>query len=116
MNQQMRITPTLTANAAQTAHLSSRRAAQEGTARSIEVRRAALEGLLAMVTTHEAELAAALAEDMGRSAAEAWTSELTTVEGEAHHALANLDKWARPEKASVPFKLWPARARIQYEP
>ena len=81
-----------------------------------EARRDALVAFAEITARHEADMADALHRDMGRGAAEAWTSELTTLSGEIDHALANLKNWMKPERASVPVKMWPAKASIRHEP
>ena len=90
--------------------------ARSGTLLGRSARRMALETMRDMVDSFEADMAGALQADMGRGAAEAWTSELTTLVGEIDHALSNLKSWMKPEKARVPVKLWPAKASIRYEP
>ena len=94
----------------------AKEAALAGRLNTYGARRDALLAFKRMAEDGEAIMAEAIALDMGRSANEAWTSELTTLQGEIDHALANLKSWMKPAEASVPFILKPARAAIRWEP
>ena len=102
------------AREAATAHATARAHAEAMV--PVEARRATLSGMLELVRCEERALAEALTQDMGRGVAEAWTSELITVAGEAAHALKHVARWMKPERAPVPFQLRPARARIEWHP
>ena len=57
-----------------------------GQTRSYEWRRAQLEGIVRMVTEREAELATALAADLGRTPHETWFGDIASTVGEAEYA------------------------------
>src|SRR5699024_9298174 len=75
-----------------------------------------LRGLRRMLTEERAVFEQALKEDLGKSPAEAHTTELGFVVGEIDHMLKNLNSWLRPRRVSVPMALAPARARTVREP
>ena len=107
---------TASTSSASEAWLVARGASDKAHLRTFEARRAALESLRSLFRANETRMAEALHADMGRSAAEAWTAELTTLDGEIGHALKHLGAWTKHARAGVPLKLWPARASIRYEP
>jgi coniferyl-aldehyde dehydrogenase len=60
---------------------------------------------------------AAIRADFGhRSAHENLISEAMVTLAEVDHALRHLRRWARPQRAAVGWKLWPATAELRYEP
>ena len=87
-----------------------------GHTKPIEWRRAQLRGLRRMLTEERAVFEQALKEDLGKSSAEAHTTELGFVVGEIDHMLKNLKSWLRPRRVSVPMALAPAKARTIREP
>jgi aldehyde dehydrogenase (NAD+) len=87
-----------------------------GRTRPVEWRLAQLNGLERMVNEHEADIAAALADDLGRSAAEAWISDIMPSLGEVTYARKHLKAWMRPRRTRLPLNQLPARGWIQYEP
>ncbi|MGD9755002.1 MAG: aldehyde dehydrogenase family protein [Acidimicrobiia bacterium] len=93
-----------------------RAGARAGVVRSVEQRRAQLQGLRRLLVDGEDTLLAALHADLGKSATEAYATEIGFTLGELDHALAHLDAWMAPEKVRVPLHLRPARARIVREP
>jgi aldehyde dehydrogenase (NAD+) len=84
--------------------------------RSLDWRRAQLRGIVRLVTEREKELSAALADDLGRPAFEAWLADLAPVLTEAEFALKHLNSWAKPTRVKVPLVVQPGRAWYQYEP
>ena len=84
--------------------------------RPLEWRRAQLSALVRLVEEREKDFAAALAEDLGRPAFEAWVADLAPVVAEAKHALKQLPKWAKPKRVKVPLSVQPGKAWYQYEP
>jgi aldehyde dehydrogenase (NAD+) len=62
------------------------------------------------------ELERALAEDLGKPAAEAQVSEIGVVRAELDHALRHVRRWARSTRVGVPYALAPASARVVPEP
>ncbi|BBY81214.1 aldehyde dehydrogenase family protein [Mycolicibacterium pulveris] len=64
----------------------------------------------------EPAIAAALAEDLGRSAAEAWLGDITSTKGEAAYARRHVRKWMRRPRQSLPLAQLPGRGWVQYDP
>ncbi|WP_406377376.1 aldehyde dehydrogenase family protein [Streptomyces sp. NBC_00197] len=58
-----------------------------------------------LLTAHGEELAAALHEDLGKSSAEAFRTEIDFTVREIDHTLEHLDDWLLPEPAPVPAHL-----------
>lgn len=80
-------------------------------------RRERLEGLSRAIRAHEQSLVAAVSRDFGhRSAQETRLLELFPSLQTLRHARRHLSRWMRPERRSVGFWLWPARARVVYQP
>ncbi|USQ86486.1 aldehyde dehydrogenase family protein [Streptomyces phaeoluteigriseus] len=76
-----------------------------------------LRRLREMLTERGADLAAALHADLGKSATEAYRTEIDFTVREIDHTLDHLDDWLRPEPAPVPAHLGAdARAWTQYDP
>ncbi|MEU8961070.1 aldehyde dehydrogenase family protein [Streptomyces sp. NPDC048491] len=70
-----------------------------------------------MLTTHGADLAAALHADLGKSSTEAFRTEIDFTIREIDHTLEHLADWLRPEPAPVPAHLGAdATAHTQYDP
>ncbi|AYN42905.1 aldehyde dehydrogenase family protein [Streptomyces dangxiongensis] len=88
-----------------------------GRTKSVEWRTGQLRRLRAMLTERGADLAAALHADLGKSATEAYRTEIDFTVREIDHTLAHLDEWLRPEPAPVPAHLGDdATAWTQYDP
>ncbi|MFJ3659685.1 aldehyde dehydrogenase family protein [Streptomyces sp. NPDC090119] len=88
-----------------------------GRTKSVEWRKEQLRRLRAMLTEHGADLAAALHADLGKSATEAYRTEIDFTIREIDHTLEHLDAWLRPEPAPVPAYLGDdATAWTQYDP
>ncbi|MEU0337828.1 aldehyde dehydrogenase family protein [Streptomyces bobili] len=76
-----------------------------------------LRRLREMLTERGDDLAAALHTDLGKSAKEAYRTEIDFTVREIDHTLDHLDEWLRPEPAPVPAHLGAdARAWTQYDP
>ncbi len=69
-----------------------------------------------MMRDGEPRLTAALAEDLGKSSMEAWTTEIGFVLNDIAHIRSHLDGWAKPRRVKVPLTLQPGRSRIVPEP
>lgn len=93
-----------------------RRVFNTGRTRPLEWRLAQLRGIERLVEERESEIAAALAKDLGRSAAEAWLGDVASTKGEAVYARKHLKKWMRRRRTSLPLAQLPARAWVQYDP
>lgn len=87
-----------------------------GRTRPIEWRLKQLEGIVALVTEREDEIAAALAQDLGRSPVEAWLGDLTSTKGEAEYAIKHLRRWMKPQRVRLPLNQLPGSAKVQNEP
>jgi aldehyde dehydrogenase (NAD+) len=87
-----------------------------GRTRELEWRLEQLRGIARFVDEQEVAIAAALAEDLGRSSAEAWLGDIASTKGEAVYALKHLKKWVRKRRESLPLAQLPGRAWVQYEP
>ena len=89
---------------------------RSGRTRPIEWRLAQLNGLEQLLNEHEADIAAALAADLGRSATEVWLADIMPPLGEIAYARKHLKKWMRPRRTRLPLNQRPGRGWIQYEP
>jgi len=87
-----------------------------GRTRPVEWRLAQLDGLERMLQEHEADISAALADDLGRSAAEAWIADIMPSLAEIAYARKRVRKWIRPRRTRLPLNQLPARGWVQYEP
>jgi aldehyde dehydrogenase (NAD+) len=79
-------------------------------------RRRQLEGIVRLVTEREADLAKALASDLGRTPHETWFGDVASTVGEAEYAIKHLKKWMKAKRTSVPLAIMPGRAKYHYEP
>ncbi|MBI2262758.1 MAG: aldehyde dehydrogenase family protein [Caulobacterales bacterium] len=75
-----------------------------------------LKALAGLVDAHEAAIAAALRDDLGKPRAEALTTEAWLVRGEALRAARALPRWMRPRGVPTPLSLFPGRSRVVPEP
>lgn len=75
-----------------------------------------LSRLEAMMAEREEEFAAALLEDLGKSAGDAYTTEIGFVKAEARLARKRLRRWMRPRRVATPMPVLPARSKIVPEP
>jgi aldehyde dehydrogenase (NAD+) len=89
---------------------------ESGLTRAASWRRSQLAQMRRLLVESESELLDALRADLGKSATEAYTTEVGFVLGEIAHAERHLASWMRPEKVSLPLKLRPGRASIVSEP
>ena len=82
----------------------------------LDMRRAQLERIERMLTDREDEFVDALAADLGKSAVEAYSTEIGFTLTEIGHVLKHLERWAKPRKVSLPIHLKPGSAVVQPEP
>jgi aldehyde dehydrogenase (NAD+) len=87
-----------------------------GRTRSLQWRLDQLRGIERLLEERESEIAAALAEDLGRSTVEAWLGDIASTAAEAAYARKHLKKWMRRRRASLPLSQLPGRAWVQYDP
>jgi aldehyde dehydrogenase (NAD+) len=105
------------AKAATGATLERLRAAfTQGRTRPAGWRHDQLSRLEAMLSEHEGEFAAALKADLGKSAVEAYMTEIAFVRGEARRTRRKLDRWMRPRRVPTPLLALPGRSRLVAEP
>ncbi|MCO4321948.1 aldehyde dehydrogenase family protein [Aliidiomarina quisquiliarum] len=82
----------------------------------LQWRRHQLEQLALMLREHEGKFAAALADDLGKSATEAWVTEIGFLLNDIHHNIKNLTKWAKPRRVRSPLAMQPARSKLTPSP
>jgi len=83
---------------------------------SLQWRRQQLEQIALMLREHELEFATALADDLGKSATEAWVTEIGFLLSDITHNIKNLNKWAKPRRVKSPLAMQPARSKLTPEP
>ena len=89
---------------------------RSGRTRPIEWRRTTLQRLQELLSTHEGDLLAALAADLGKPSLEAWITEIGFCTSDIDHTLAHLDRWARPQRVATPVTLQPGSSVVRPEP
>lgn len=93
-----------------------RDAAEQRRLHPLDARRTQLESLRRMLVDRESDLVDALRIDLGKSATEAYATEIGFTINEIDHALKHLDSWAKPRKTGLPLHLRPGSARVHPEP
>jgi aldehyde dehydrogenase (NAD+) len=93
-----------------------RRTFATGHTRGLDWRLAQLAGIGRLCDEREAEIAAALLEDLGRPAVEAWLGDIASTKGEAAYARKHLRKWMRRRRQPLPLAQLPGRGWVQYDP
>ena len=83
---------------------------------SLDWRKKQLRGILRFCREKHSLILEALEIDLGKSSFEGMTSEVVSVEWEAHFALKHLNRWAAPEKVRTPLLHQPGRSYILKEP
>ncbi len=86
---------------------------------SAAARKDRLKRCIAMIVEHRTRWTAALSEDFGhRSVEQSEMTDLVSSVSPAKHAIANLEKWMRPERRKIqfPLGLLGARGRVEYQP
>ncbi|MDS1114818.1 aldehyde dehydrogenase family protein [Gordonia westfalica] len=87
-----------------------------GRTRDVDWRLGQLAAIERLLTDREGEIAKALAEDLGRSASEAWLGDIASTAGEAAYARKHLKKWMKRRRVKLPLNQLPGRGWVQYEP
>lgn len=95
---------------------SLRRTFASGRTRPLEWRLHQLEGIGRLLDREEPAIARALAEDLGRSAHEAWFGDIASTRGEVKYAIRHLKRWMRPKRVPVPLAAMPGKGYYRYEP
>lgn len=75
-----------------------------------------LRNMIRMLDEQEDQIAAALADDLGRSRTEAWLGDISSTRAEAVFALKHLRRWMRRQRQPLPLVQYPGSAWVQYEP
>ncbi|MFF3734827.1 aldehyde dehydrogenase family protein [Streptomyces sp. NPDC002476] len=110
-------TPTGTRSVGAAATVSRLRTAHTtGRTRPTAWRKAQLRALRRLLVEQEDVFVSALRADLGKSAVEAYVTEIGFTIKEIDHTLRRLDRWLRPRRVPVPLSLQPARARTVREP
>jgi aldehyde dehydrogenase (NAD+) len=89
---------------------------RSGRTKPLEWRLAQLDAIVRLVTERESEMVAALADDLGRPAVDAWLADLAPVTAEAKYAAKHLRSWLKPTRVKMPLSVQPGKAWYQYEP
>ena len=89
---------------------------RSGRTLSVPYRTACLKRLRETVVEMEGEIAAALKADLGKSATEAYMTEIGMVLSELGCAIKNIGRWSRVRKVRTPPAQFPARSAIMPEP
>jgi aldehyde dehydrogenase (NAD+) len=75
-----------------------------------------LRGIERLCDERESDIAAALAEDLGRGPVEAWLGDIASTKAEAVYARRHLKKWMRRRRVPLPVNQLPGRGWVQYDP
>ena len=89
---------------------------RDGVVRSGDARRTQLQQLRRFLVEQEAAIADALYADLGKSAIEAYTTEIGFTINEIDHTLDRLARWTKPNRVWIPMYLRPGSAKILQEP
>ncbi len=93
-----------------------RKVFETGRTRSVQWRLDQLAAIERLCDEQEPAIAAALAEDLGRPAHEAWLGDIASTKGEAAYARKHLRKWMRRRRQPLPLAQLPGRGWVQYDP
>lgn len=89
---------------------------QHGVTRPIDWRLHQLEQLSTMLNEHQQAFADALYQDLGKSRAEAWTTEIGFTLNDITLTRKHLRRWLKPRKVSSPIATQPAASKLVLEP
>lgn len=87
-----------------------------GRTKPVRWRIAQLEAIARLVENEEDAIAAALEDDLGRTAVESWLGEVATTKAEAHYARRRLRWWMRRRPRGLPLSQLPGLGWVQHEP
>lgn len=87
-----------------------------GKTRPLAFRQGQLQALRGAIQRYEGQILAALKQDFGKSAFEAYATEIGFVLDELSHTLKSLPDWVEPEEVKTPLVHQPASSQIIYEP
>jgi len=84
--------------------------------RSYDFRITQLKKLKKMIENHEDEIIEALYHDLHKPVFEAYTAEIGVMYEEINHAIKNLKRWMKPQRAATPLIFQPSKSRVLSEP
>ena len=84
--------------------------------KSFEYRINMLQRLEKAIRDNEKQILSALYEDLSKSEAEAYMTEIGIVYGEIHEALKNIKKWCKPNRVRGSLGTFPAKSYVYSEP
>jgi aldehyde dehydrogenase (NAD+) len=87
-----------------------------GRTRTLDWRRTQLRAIERMMAENESQIAAALAEDLGRTPFEAWMADMAGTAAEARYAAKHVRKWMRRKHRLLERAQLPGRGWVEYEP
>src|SRR6516162_959330 len=87
-----------------------------GRTRGLAWRLDQLRGIERLCDEREAEIAAALAEDLGRPPVDAWLGDIASTKAEATYARKHLKGWMRRRRVPLSLNQLPGRGWVQYDP
>lgn len=87
-----------------------------GATKSPEFRKEMLTKLQKVIVTNEKAIIEALEKDLGKSAFEAYVTEVGFVLSSISQMIKNVDTWMKPETAKTPIHLQPAKSFVVREP
>ena len=93
-----------------------RRVHATGRTRDLAWRLEQLRGIERLCDEQEAEIVAALADDLGRPAFDAWLGDIASTKAEATYARKHLKSWMRRRRVLLPLNQLPGRGWVQYDP
>ncbi|GAA2862354.1 aldehyde dehydrogenase family protein [Pseudonocardia halophobica] len=87
-----------------------------GRTRPAEWRIRQLAGIERLLAEREPDIAAALAEDLGRPAPYSWLGDIASTAAEAAYARKHVKRWMRRRGTRLPLSMLPGKGFYQYEP
>lgn len=93
-----------------------RRIVDTGRTRPPAWRERQLRGIERMCEEREAEICAALSDDLGRPPFEGWLADVASTGTEAAYARKHFRTWMKPQRTGLPMAVRPGRAWVQYDP
>lgn len=89
---------------------------RQGATREVAFRQQMLTRLEQSILSHEEELYVAMQEDLGKSKAECYMTELSMVLSELRYIRKHIPSWAKPKRVPGTLGGFPSRSRIYREP
>ena len=86
------------------------------TTKSVEYRISMLQKLEKVIQTNEKQILSALYDDLSKSEAEGYLTEIGIVYGEIHEALKKVKKWSKPKRVRGSLGTFPAKSYVYSEP